>query len=176
MRFDKYERLGDYHWREYARGTVYRAYVDGLRNWVNPGRCLLDVGAGDGLIAHLLGATGVELDATAVRLARAHGVDVRQGDAAALPFGDESFDSVLLGDVIEHLEDPQPALAEARRVLTLGGRLYITTPPEATPVRPYHYREYTPRSLAALVLPAGFVLETEPFTRHDRIHAVFAKA
>jgi SAM-dependent methyltransferase len=175
MDFDKYHRLGDYHWREYGRTTVYRAYVDGLRGWVK-GHRILDVGAGDGLIAHVIGAQGVELDETAVALARAHAVDVIAGNAAELPFSDETFDAVFLGDVIEHLEQPEPALREAHRVLAQEGTLYVTTPPARHPVRPYHYREYTDEELRTAIEPVGFVLREPMFTRHDRIHAAFSKS
>lgn len=173
MDFDKYRRLGDYHWREYARPTVYRDYVDGLVGWVK-GREILDVGAGDGLIASKLGATGIELDETAVSLAAKHGVPVTQGDAASLPFADRHFGAVFMGDVIEHIEDPLPALREAHRVLRDGGSFYATTPPRHDPPRKYHYREYTPEELRAAVEPFGFAL-VESFTRHDRIHAHFRK-
>lgn len=174
MEFDKYRKRGDYHWREYARaGSIYRQYVDGLLDWVT-GERILDVGAGDGLIAHKIGAVGVELDETAVRLAAEHGIDVRQGDACALPFDDASFDVVFIGDVIEHLPDPPSALAEAHRVLVESGTLYVTTPPKSEPVRPYHYREYTPPELEREVEACGFDLAEPMFTRHDRIHARFA--
>jgi SAM-dependent methyltransferase len=172
IEFDKYRRLGDYHWKEYAKPSVYRDYVEALRGWVK-GERILDVGAGDGLIAYVLGARGVELDQTAVRLAQGHGVDVIEGDAGALPFGDGGFDAVFLGDVIEHLPDPVPALREAHRVLVAGGTLYVTTPPERKPLRPYHYREYTPETLQAAVEPLGFRLKEPTVTRHDRIHAAF---
>lgn len=172
--FDKYRRLGDYHWREYARASVYRSYVDGLRSWVTGDR-ILDVGAGDGLIAYVLGAQGLELDPMAVELAQKHGVAVFQGSALALPFEDGSFDTVFLGDVIEHLPDPEPALVEAYRVLVAGGALYVTTPPERKPLRPYHYREYTPATLQAAVEPLGYRLREPTFTRHERIHAAFTR-
>jgi SAM-dependent methyltransferase len=172
--FDKYQRLGAYHWREYARPTVYRSYVDGLRGWVKGDR-ILDVGAGDGLISHVLRAAGVELDETAVRLANEHGVPVVYGDAGALPFETQTFDAVFMGDVIEHLPDPLPALREVHRILQEVGVFYVTTPPAAVPVRPYHYVEYTSESLRALVEPIGFVLVEPMFTRFDRIHAAFRK-
>jgi hypothetical protein len=176
IRFDKYERQGDYHWRQYAKkNTIYRHYVDGLLGWVR-GKAILDVGAGDGLITSKLDAKGIELDPTGVALAQKHGADVIEGDAAVLPFADGSFDAVLIGDVIEHLEDPFPALREAHRVLSSDGTLYITTPPAQEPVRPYHYREYTPESLQQAVEPLGFVQQGTPFVQHERIHAAFHKA
>jgi len=177
IKFDKYDRLGDYHWREYAKkDSAYRRYVDGLLGWITVrGNTVLDVGAGDGLITSKLNAKGIELEPTGVALAQKHGADVIEGDAVALPFADGAFDVVLVGDVIEHLPDPTPAIREARRVLRSGGTLYVTTPPAQEPVRAYHYREYTLESLRAAVEPLGFLLTGEPFTQHERIHAQFSK-
>lgn len=174
MQFDKYARLGAYHWREYERPTIYRDYVNGLRSWVSAGR-ILDVGAGDGLIAHILGAEGVEDDETAVSLARDRGANVIRGNAYALPFDAATLDVVFMGDVIEHLEFPARALVEAHRVLAPSGRLYVTTPPERKPVRPYHYREYTPATLLEEVELCGFQVDGPVFTRHERIHASFQR-
>ena len=49
------------------------------------------------------------------------------GDAQALPFGDASFDSVTMNFGILHLAQPELALAEARRVLSPGGRFAFTS-------------------------------------------------
>ena len=49
-------------------------------------------------------------------------------DLNLLPFRDESFDRVLMSEVLEHLEDDQPALAEMHRVLRPGGILAISVP------------------------------------------------
>lgn len=50
------------------------------------------------------------------------------GNAESLPFPDESFDVVLSTQVLEHLPEPERALAEAVRVLKRGGRLILTVP------------------------------------------------
>src|SRR5690348_11825906 len=45
------------------------------------------------------------------------------------PFEDESFDAVVMTEVVEHLREyPARSLAEAARILRTGGRIYLTTP------------------------------------------------
>jgi SAM-dependent methyltransferase len=51
-----------------------------------------------------------------------------QAIGESLPLANESFDCVLMSEVIEHLEAPQISICEAVRVLRPGGRLLITTP------------------------------------------------
>lgn len=43
-------------------------------------------------------------------------------------FPDENFDTVLMFEVLEHLEHPHDALAEVKRLLKPGGTLYLTVP------------------------------------------------
>ncbi|MDY0095599.1 MAG: class I SAM-dependent methyltransferase [Candidatus Vecturithrix sp.] len=50
------------------------------------------------------------------------------GDAEHLAFDDDSFDVVVCSEVLEHLIEPQRALAEMRRVLKKEGTLILTTP------------------------------------------------
>lgn len=56
-----------------------------------------------------------------------HSVDI-VADAHYMPFKDLSFETVLAGEVIEHFENPQLFMSEARRITRDGGRLIITTP------------------------------------------------
>ena len=106
-----------------------------------PGVRVLDAGCGRGevlLACAQAGAevAGVDYAEAAVEISRetlsdVPGADVRQADLTALPWGDESFDRVLLGDVIEHVDPPQtvPMLRELRRVLAPGGRVLVHTAP-----------------------------------------------
>lgn len=51
-----------------------------------------------------------------------------EGDALNLPFPDESFDVVIISEVMEHIPDDKGVLAEMVRVLKPGGRIAITVP------------------------------------------------
>ncbi len=48
--------------------------------------------------------------------------------AYEIPLEDGSFDTVLMTEVLEHLEEPARGLAEAGRLLRPGGKLILTTP------------------------------------------------
>lgn len=98
---------------------------------------LLDLGCGAAEntlpVAAGLGAVeafGLDAADTALSQARTRGLAVVQGalDHADLPFPTETFDVVMLAEVIEHLVDTDHVLVEARRVLKPGGVLLVTTP------------------------------------------------
>ncbi|MCS7002411.1 MAG: glycosyltransferase, partial [Dehalococcoidia bacterium] len=160
-----------------------------------PGRRVLDLGCGRGEVAwqcRQRGAIAHALDFStdAVQIARGldpHGaVAVEQASAEHLPYADQTFDTVLMLDIIEHLYPDQllAALREARRVLKPGGRLVAHTMPNADYYR-YGYPVYrwllglvgrrlpkdprrrwyrgethvniqSPRSLRAALIAAGF--------------------
>jgi ubiquinone/menaquinone biosynthesis C-methylase UbiE len=50
------------------------------------------------------------------------------GDVYQLPFQDDSFDALISAEVIEHVPEVQPYLAELIRVVKPGGRIIISTP------------------------------------------------
>jgi SAM-dependent methyltransferase len=67
------------------------------------------------------------------------------------PFRENSFDTVYLGQVLEHLPDEHKSLREACRILKPDGLLIITVPKEDMLPSPYHVREYTSESLEKLL-------------------------
>jgi SAM-dependent methyltransferase len=87
-------------------------------------------------------------------------------DAYAIPLEDDSFDTILLTEVLEHLERPQDALAECARLLRPRGHLILTTP-FAWPLHeePRDFFRYTPHGLRYLVETAGLeVVELRPLS------------
>src|SRR3954451_7958600 len=91
---------------------------------------VLDVATGPGYVAERAAARGarvmgIDIAQGMLELARQRvaGIDLLRADAEELPFGSASFDAVVGGFVINHLPDPQRALAEAARVLVSGGQV-----------------------------------------------------
>jgi SAM-dependent methyltransferase len=102
-----------------------------------PGDRIVDLGCAAGALTHYFsgfGATvvGVDSEQRAVEKARSlfPGLEFRQADVAALPFGEHSFDKAVAGDLVEHLDDStfRAMLRELLRVLVPGGSLSIYTP------------------------------------------------
>lgn len=67
---------------------------------------------------------------------------------------DESFDTIICFQVIEHIGDDHALMKEIRRVLKKGGIAYLTTPNKEMSLtrNPFHVREYTPRQMMALAV------------------------
>ena len=97
----------------------------------NSGHEVLDVGCAVGEYSRRLNQAGHEcigVDINKEYLARAAQKAVQVGimDAAHLGFADRSFDTVLLVEVLEHVEDPKVVIQEAKRVSK--GTVVITVP------------------------------------------------
>lgn len=138
-----------------------------------PGGRLADLGCGNGdflLRQQALGwrVRGVESSERAASLCREAGLDVAVADVAATGLPGGAFDAVTARHVIEHLPDPRPLLAEARRLLRPGGLLQLRTPNTRALGRarygalwfandpPRHLLLYDPDNLARAVQAAGF--------------------
>jgi SAM-dependent methyltransferase len=98
-----------------------------------PGRRVLDVGCRAGALteAYLPGndVVGIDVDREALAEAAKLGLRTVWADAQRrLPFGDESFDVVVAGEVLEHLAHPRTLVEEAFRVLRPGGTLVGSVP------------------------------------------------
>ncbi len=73
--------------------------------------------------------SGIDLAKNFVNHANQKGkYNIKIGSAESIPFDDNSFDVLVINQVIEHLVEPQKAFREARRVLVDGGILYVGVP------------------------------------------------
>lgn len=135
---EEFDLWGAYH--QHRHEMRYDLVAAAVRDHLPAGGAVLDVGCGSALVADRI----ADLDATYVgvdygghhsvyaakRLREAGGrlrTSIGQCDAAALPFPDESFDVVVMSEVIEHLMRPELATWEVARVLKPGGVFVMTT-------------------------------------------------
>lgn len=96
---------------------------------------LLDIGCGTGQSRQVYadrtaGYVGIDLSLEALAVARGKlsAGEWCQADACRLPFADSTFDAVAFSSVLHHMPDFRPALSEALRVLTPGGRVFAFDP------------------------------------------------
>ena len=96
--------------------------------------------------------------------------DTVQGDAQNMKmFGSGRFDTVVAGEVIEHLPAPEKFVAEAGRVLKPGGKLILTTNNKGALInrlfhtyeeeRTTHLHIFTEKELLDLLGRNGFTVE-----------------
>jgi demethylmenaquinone methyltransferase / 2-methoxy-6-polyprenyl-1,4-benzoquinol methylase len=119
---------------------LHRAWKDALVTAVDPPRhrpfALIDIAGGTGDVALRVIAAGgaqtrvtvcdINPDMLAIGRARgaAEGVTFTEGNAEALPFADKSFDAATIAFGIRNVPRIDAALAEAFRILKIGGRFH----------------------------------------------------
>jgi SAM-dependent methyltransferase len=177
-----------------TRGAIV-PLLDAAR--VSEGTRVLDVACGPGVVAAAALARGarvtaVDLSPEMVTLARrVHPkLDVREGDAEALPFDAGAFEAVVCNFGLGHFPRPEVAARELARVLMSGGRLALSwwelpgsringvfpeaiaaagaPPPRDVPAGPPLTRFSDEAALRALLAGAG--LEQIAVTTHAWIH------
>ena len=128
---EKFIALGhpSYVWR---RGQDRR--LDLIRRYVNlEGKRILDVGCGIGAYVSKFrnfsdDVYGVDVDEEKIHRASRTLPHVLPAEAEALPFRDDSFDVILLHEVIEHVKSDRQTIREAMRCLRPGGDVVIFAP------------------------------------------------
>jgi SAM-dependent methyltransferase len=102
----------------YVHGRRVRVLSDILADLMPQDAQVLDVGCGDGLLAHLImqKRPDIKLSGTDV-LVRPHTyISIERFDGQVIPSIDHGFDVVMFVDVLHHVQDPMILLREAMRV------------------------------------------------------------
>lgn len=152
----------------------------------NPSAALLDIGCGEGATAALalkLGrcgsARGVELVPQAAAIAAEVLHDVLIGDVEdmSFPWPTQTFDILIMSEVLEHLRDPATLLRRVHPLLKHGARVLASSPnvahhrilrmlvrgrwdlADAGPMDRTHLRWFTPASYRAMFEECGYAVD-----------------
>jgi SAM-dependent methyltransferase len=170
--YDRWKEKSDYY---------YGLLADIYRDLVPSGRSVLEIGCGTGTLLSLLEprrGVGIDISPGMVAIASAKFPDLAfaVADAENLELG-ETFDYIIVPDVVEHLPDPGAMFISARRCCRPGSRMIVTcVNPLWAPVLHLaerlgmkmpegEHRWISWKELTALALNAGF----KPELRYGRI-------
>jgi len=139
MSFDeKYFSTHTYQDVSFARFSQYwwsnRFYATLARRYGQQGKRFLEIGSG---LGHLVGQLedsfetyGMDLNHWAVKESKSvvEKTALQTASAEEIPFADGAFGVVIIKHIVEHLPDPEKAIAEIGRVTAPGGILILATP------------------------------------------------
>ncbi len=167
---------------QYAKSGIGRRHWDKrdqtALNLVRPtDQTIVDIGCGEGITLEKIHrlfperkVIGIDTLPENVDICKRHGCRAVQGDVYNLPFLSRSVNFVLFMEVIEHLEHPETAIQEIRRILVPDGRLVIVFPNDRVfkiariltlrfreaAYDPGHVRQWTPHDTRDLLKRNGF--------------------
>ena len=166
----------------YSPGRTWEATARGFLGLMRLGD-VLDVGSGDGVIAQLLAPRSRSvtcldrsekvLAAARERLACVPNIRFALGDMHDVPLPAASFDHVLMFNVLTYASQPEGVVAEAFRLLRVGGELAGVTldaHEHADVSSAYHHVNagFAPEQLRTLLESAGFELSACEVSSRER--------
>jgi 2-polyprenyl-3-methyl-5-hydroxy-6-metoxy-1,4-benzoquinol methylase len=133
------------------------------------GKTILDVGCGSGLLSKTLLAKGfnvtaIDNDYKAVEIAKKKGIDAFVTDINGWQT-DLKFDCIILGDVLEHIDDDKSAIKKVYEMLKPHGYTIINVPAYQVLFGKHdnalgHKRRYSNKELKDKLKEAGFTIES----------------
>lgn len=163
--FPQMAKLEEEHWWWLGRRAIARSLIASMKLPANA--AIFEAGCGTGGNLKLLGefgsVCGMELDdhARAIAVKRGGGEVLSGRLPEEIPFGENTFDLIVLMDVLEHLEHDLESLKALRARSKPGGKIYVTVP--AFPflwsrhdTTHHHYRRYVKKTLRGVAEAAGW--------------------
>lgn len=121
-------------WIFWTRLKILLSFMEGVA-----AQKVFDCGCGEGAFLPSLSASfpsvvAMDFDPRAahklIGVLKLRNISLLTGDMTRLPFPDQTFDAIFTADVLEHLPDLGPCVAELERVLKPEGSLLISAPTE----------------------------------------------
>lgn len=161
-----------------SRLLSYRREMSKLERFRTTGR-MLEIGSGYGFFLEMAkkkgwSAVGVEISKYACEIAAGKGCEAYNCTLQDAPFTPESFDVIVMWDVIEHFTSPAAVIRQCLNLIRPGGALVIKTPdaralvPSFAPIRTIyrhlvypantaeHVFHFTPENLSIMLKRVGF--------------------
>jgi SAM-dependent methyltransferase len=171
---------------ERSMGRWSRRLAPGFTAFAHIGNAprVLDVGCGTGSLLFELADNKAHrmlagIDASEIYVAAAQAaakdprIEIRHGDACAMPYADDSFDAALSQLVLQFVPHPGEAVAEMRRVVRLGGTVAAAVWNSGGGMP--HQRMFW--DTAAMLDPAADDIRgktfNRPMTRRDELYGLF---
>ena len=176
-------------WFEEFICSISRMRLEYIRPFINDGDSILDVGCSFGAMLKILkDESGLDLSLTGVNPEDAlaefgrekYDLNIITGMFEEQKFSPESFDLIILDNVIEHFDDPSESVSKLRVLLKKQGRIFIVTNNIDTPhgnlwqnFFPDHTVTYSQKTLKAQMESQGFRIldmNIEGHTTYENYH------
>lgn len=154
-----------------------RFYVNGFLKGFDQPYTHLEIGPGHGLLLFLAGKESLcrtleawDVSAESITQTKAamrtlggrEDVTLRVQDIFADPPVGAAFDSIVLSEVLEHLEQPAEALGQIRRLLAPQGRLFVNMPINS-PAPDHLFLLDSPEAVVGFIADCGYRIEQSHF-------------
>lgn len=124
----------DYEYRSYhSRHPLQRYWIRKrlalIRGLLGAHQRVLDIGSGSNYLATTLpGLVAVDIEPQKIRFLSRLGVAAQLADAAKLPVSGESFDQIIMSQLLPYVDAAEAVIKEAHRVLVPGGKVVVCVP------------------------------------------------
>lgn len=160
------KELGKSYWWFVGKNKLVHDAIDTVAHILPKNSLILDVGCGDGpeqvvQLSRFGKVIAIDNSEQLLEITGPKNCHLVQASAGALPFKKETFDLIIMLDILEHVEDDLGMLLQAFSKLKHGGYIFINVPAVPSMYSGHdrllkHFRRYSKRSLKALFEKTNF--------------------